>query len=294
MTLLFHADYELAPDGSTLAPPWREEQEPAYNDPGADRITVVAPADLPGDGRYKPTTPAMRVELHPWSATNPGQETPSDGDVQDSSGFLANRAEVLARNPEGSWGGTPPAAWPDPVGVVRWYGYSLLVPADFTTTENGTLWLTMTQWKGLYGGSPPVGVEIKRSSLRLGGTRTNSGLIPGDGTMGPLTPGTWARIVVGMKLSPDPAEGWVTAYLNGEQVVPQTTVATMDYQGDGITPDPIYLKQGIYRAHEWDVPHVLYFGPTKVGETSDDVGLAMSPPPVPAGSALGEHWGQVA
>lgn len=271
MTLLMCGRYGTAPDTMALCPPWGDEQEPDYAVPGTQRISVVESAEMPGTGPWCPPGRGMRVELRPFSATTPGSATPADGDVQNSSGYLANRAEVAGRLPQGSLGSVPPQSWPDPVDSVRWYSWALLVPAGFPVTTSGTQWLTCTQWKGLYGGSPPLGIEIKRSSLRLGGTRTNQGLIPGDGIMGPLTPGVWARITVGMRWSPDPSAGWVTAYLNGRRVIPKTVVATMDYRAGTALPDPVYLKQGIYRDTAWPVPQTLYFGPLAVGETIADL-----------------------
>jgi hypothetical protein len=114
-----------------------------------------------------------------------------------------------------------------------------------------------------------VALEVKRDSLRLGGARANSGLIPADGIIGPLARGSWTRLEVGIALSPDPDSGWVEVWRDGELALPRTHVATMDLIGG--RPDPIYLKQGIYRDSRWTTTHVLYFGPVKIGTTRDRV-----------------------
>ena len=240
MTRLWATGYNPIPDE------WAAEQSPA---PG--RITRV-PAPGPAAGR--PARHVLRFEVQP-------------GDLYNSSGQLAPRAEVMGRTPA-SFSGTPAGQWPDPPGAVRWYGFRLFVPADFITAID-TTWLTFTQWKGYRGGSPPIALEIKRDGLRLGGARTNAGLIPRDGNLGKIRRGTWTRLVVGLHLSPSPSEGWVEVWRDGELRLPRTAVATMDLI-DG-QPDPVYLKQGIYRDTRWTCTHVLYFSPVTIGTSRSDV-----------------------
>jgi hypothetical protein len=224
---------------------WQAEQRPSTGGvEQADRIQEVA---APGPVTGRPSGSVLRFELRP-------------GDVQDSSGYLANRVEVYGRTATPM--STPASQWPDPVGSVRWYTLSLYVPSDFVTATDST-WLTFTQWKGLNGGSPPVALEIKRDHLRLGGTRTNEGLLPNDGDLGQVAKGSWTTLAVGLSLSTDSNTGWVEVLRDGHAVLPRTHVATMDLI-DG-RPDPIYLKQGIYRDPSWTSTHVLYMGPVRVG-----------------------------
>jgi hypothetical protein len=226
---------------------WQSVQEPA----DTQRITV---GTAPGDARdpLRPSGNVMRVELRP-------------GDLTDTSGYVAPRAEVFGR------AATPMSQsadrWPDPPNTIRWYSFSLYVPSDFTFATD-TKWLTLTQWKGLRGGSPPLAIEIKRGNLRLGGARSNAGLLPVS-DLGPIVKGQWTRLVVGMRLSTSATQGWVSVYRDGSLRVPQTPVATMDTINNA--PDPIYLKQGIYRDSAWNVTHVLDFGPVRVGGTMDSV-----------------------
>ena len=89
------------------------------------------------------------------------------------------------------------------------------------------------------------------------------------GLMGKVAVGQWTRIVIGMKLSNSASIGWVEAYVNGVNTVAHTSVATMDSLSDG-SPDPIYLKQGIYRSSDWDTigaTHVFYYGNVLIGST---------------------------
>ena len=181
------------------------------------------------------------------------------GDVYTSSGYAANRAEVYGRIATPA--ATPAAQWVDPVGSERWYTFALYIPSDFLTTSD-TKWLTFTQWKGLRGGSPPIALEIKRDHLRLGGARSNAGLIPGNGDLGPLSIGAWTTLTVGMSLSTDDESGWVEVWRDGALALPRVSVATMDVIGG--QPDPIYLKQGIYRDSSWTCTHVMFMGPVQV------------------------------
>lgn len=212
--------------------------------PADDSVTVVDPSIPLGEN--KPPGTILRAKLE-------AGETWTDGRC---------RAEVYGRRPS-PWS-TPAARWPDPIGSERWYTFSVFFPTGFPTSAD-TTWFDFTQWKGYRGGSPPMALEVKRNNLRFGGDRANHGLIPNDGKLGAITPGTWTRLTVGMHLSTSAEDGWVEVYRDGNQVVPHTEVATMDtYQGGA---DPIYLKQGIYRSALWQVKQAVYFSPMQVTET---------------------------
>jgi len=250
LTMVFSSAAHASPT-STVS--WQVYQRPTSSGIElTDRIQqVTAPGPTPG----RPGGLVTRVELRP-------------GDVTNTGGQLSNRAEAYGRAPT-YMTSTPANQWPDPAGSVRWYSFSLYVPADFTFTSDGMLWESITQWKGYRGGSPPIALEIKRNGLRLGGARTNARLIPNDGNLGTITRGTWTKITVGMSLSPDPKVGWVEVWRDGRLALTRTAVATMDMING--QADPIYLKQGIYRDGRWAATHVLYFGPTEVGERLSDV-----------------------
>lgn len=274
MTLLKKFSYA----GATPSPsPWPNIQQPA----GQTRMTVVTGAAVPGTSPFRPAA-AMRVELHPYSASSPATGDPADGDVTDTGGYLANRSEVYDR--AASPTSTAPAQWPDPVGSDRWYGWSVYVPSDFATSDDAGLWLNTSQWKGQYGGSPPIALEIYRGRWRLGGTKGNAKFA--STTLPLVTKGAWTTFLLGMHFSPDPALGWLTLILNDVTAIPVTPMATMDYQADAVTADPTYLKQGIYRAPTWPDIHVLYYSPMRVGDSSD---FTAPSPAVLANS--GEFWG---
>ena len=229
--LLFSPNYDL---GLTS---WQGAHQPA----GTQRLTTTTAPGIAGSA-YRPSGKVMRAELQA-------------GDVTNTGGYVAPRAEVYGRWMEPT---TAPESWPDPVGSERWYAFDLFVPIDFPTATD-TRWLTLTQWKGQHGGSPPVALEINRNDLRVGGAQ---GWNLPSGNLGPLEKGQWTRLVVGMKFSPDPTVGWIEVYRNGVLKVVRTPLATMDRTSTGA--DPVYLKQGLYRSSQWNVTHVLYFSPVKV------------------------------
>lgn len=237
MSALWSVDYGALPG-------WQAVEQPTTG-----RLAIVS--QVPGyASRWKPTGNVLRAELRP-------------GEVfVETSGYRAPRAEVYARHAVP--GSTPPAQWPDPPGSVRWYDWALLIPAGFVFTPDADPWFVATQFKGHLGGGPPVNIEIKRQNLRLGGTRTNAGLIPGDGNLGAIRPGSWTRLTVGIRYATDQS-GWVQVYRDGLEVLPRTPVATLDVVNG--QPDPCYLKQGIYRDDAWTVPHTLYYGPVTVTDT---------------------------
>lgn len=262
--LLFAAAYRTSSNEVARVTSWQVEQEPEAHGVGSavatDRISEVTGAQVPlgeGDG----PTGAMRVELRPFSTTGP-----ASGDVQLGSGYEANRAEVYARIPQ-TPSSVAPEAWPDPVGSVRYYRFSVYLPGDFGFTDD-MKWLSLAQWKGYRGGSPPIALEIKRHSFRIGGERGNSGLLPNAGRLGEAVPGRWNDFVIGMKLSPNSRQGWLEVSVNGEVAMPRTAVATMDWSSAAKTAaDPIYFKEGLYRDTNWQVTHVVYYGPTLISST---------------------------
>ena len=232
--VLFRADYSA---GSVL-PSWQAAQSAT-----PERISVV-------DGVAGRDEPVMRAEVRAGEITNTG-------------GYLASRSEVYARHAVPRT--TPAESWADPVGSTRWYRFDLHVPADFELDTTGLKWLTLTQWKGLDSGSPPIALEIKNDHLDLGGAS-------GRQNLGPLKRGQWETITVGVHFQPT-TDGWVEVYRDGAQVLPRTYRRTMNLRTiDGVQQvDPSYLKQGIYRSSSWTGDHVLHFGPLVIGTTREAV-----------------------
>lgn len=259
LTLFWKADYDAAgitTSGTNGA--WAHEQPPrAPGLSGTTQATRISIVPAPGTGSRKPAGNVMRIELRPYSSTNPGSVSPADGDVNPSG--TANRVELYDRYPLSGASSTPPENWPDPVGSVRWYGFSLYIPADFAQSTNN--WFTCTQWKGFYGGSPPQALEIDNDRFELGGTH-------GRRDLGAITPGAWHEFQFGFKWS-TASDGWVDVWHNDVNVLPQESRATMDTSSGHA--DPIYFKQGMYRTSAWAFTHTLYYGPAKVGLTRNDV-----------------------
>jgi hypothetical protein len=212
------------------------------------------------------------------------------GDVSDSNNtYATSRAEVYndLLIPVNS----APELWADPVGSIRWMHWAVFVSADFIPAPNDYNPLICMQIKGANGGGPPIGFSIHQSLWRIDAKPINAAALAtiNDGLVGPVNIGGWTDFHLGLRLSPDPAVGWLEMWMDRTLAVPHTAFATMDYQADGVTADPIYLKQGLYRNPLVTDTHVLHFGPLTIADSSVDFGL--SSPPVLAGVDTGEHWG---
>ena len=251
--LLFKTQYGSLTGIATLHSCWRGIQVPDHlGKLQESRIRLVnAPGRL--DDPFRPNGSAMRVELRPFEdPSDPGADT---GDVTDTGGYIANRAEVYDRIATRE---TPARDWPDPVGSVRWYAWSMYLPPGFA--ESDQAWLDLTQWKGLNSGSPAVAVGTKGSEIVLDGAKVYGDLVP-------IVTGRWLRFVIGMKLSAQPDSGWITVSVNGRTVVPRRAATTMNtaYVDGKDQVDPMYFKQGIYRSSAWTTTQVAYFGPVEIG-----------------------------
>jgi hypothetical protein len=194
------------------------------------------------------------------------------GEINPSAGY-SSRSEVYGRFPAASF--IDPVDWPDPVGSTRWYGISYYLPADMDTIT-GQGWWICTQFKGEFGGSPPLALSIDWSS----DTENGKGTWKLEGTeghptvsIGDIKLGTWTRMVFGIHWDnvtvANGGTGWVEIYRDGVQMVAQTPACTMDSHGSGA--DPIYLKNGIYRTIAWKATHNVYIGPPKIGTAMTDV-----------------------
>jgi hypothetical protein len=251
------------------------------------RVVPVSPGSL-SDPR-RPAGKCLRVELRPKASgyNASGVEIKradgtSGGDVQ-SNGLVAtgttyNRAEVYDRKQDINGNlitnSVPAPLWPDPVGTVRYYRTRVFFPEDHIFVNPGpstSTWCTITQWKGAETGSPKKALEVEEDgTIRLGANNYQ--------VLGRATPGQWMDIVTGFYWSTvsegtgvayGEGPGWAEAWVNGVQVLPRTTMVTMEtkVRGGILVPDPSYWKWGIYRSGAWQVPHVLHFGEQRVGTT---------------------------
>lgn len=214
--------------------------------PQTDRITIVdAPGD-PLDPRRPPR--AMRVELRPYDdLTIDGL---ADGDVNPSGN--KSRAECYGMYPE-SASSKPWPQWPFyQNGGEWWIRFGVWLPTNWT--YNDSWWLILCQLKQFYGGSPPLEIGIDSHQFKLEGNR--------NVFLAPATREVWHDFLLHIKFAPD-ITGGLEIWLDDQNVFPWWNGATMDtYNG---APDPTYIKQGIYRVTSWDVTHVAYFAPMRIG-----------------------------
>lgn len=257
--IIFETRYASRLGPSAVRGCWQKVQVPRSGGKAqGNRIELVkAPGSASDPAR--PATSVMRVELRPFDGGG------AQGDVTDTGGYRANRAEVLARL--GDYG-TPAADWPDPVNSTRWYAYSVYMPPGFPESDLGSHWLDFTQWKGMYSGSPAVALGTKDDEIVVDGKHI-------DANLHRIVPGRWLSLRIGIHFSPDPHDGWMTVAINGRTVLPVTHGATMNTYWNSDRHhelvDPSYFKQGIYRSDTWDKTAVIYFGPVRIGTTASSV-----------------------
>jgi hypothetical protein len=154
-------------------------------------------------------------------------------------------------------------------GSEYFYRWSVMFAPNYPSSEK---WQLFTQWHhDGPSGSPPLEMYVngERMYLRAGGTN-------GDVLWSkPLQRGVWQDFILHVKWSPDPTQGFVELYRNGERELEPKAAPTMfDGQRN-------YLKMGLYRSAEIPEQGVVYFDDVKMATTLADV----LPPRAPNSSA---------
>ncbi|WP_093518941.1 polysaccharide lyase [Stigmatella erecta] len=151
------------------------------------------------------------------------------------------------------------------VGSEYYYRWKVMFAPDFPSVKT---WQVFTQWHhdGCCG-SPPVEFFVYGEEMRL--TLTDS-ITPWKA---PLTRGVWHEFVFHVKWSPEPKEGFVELWHNGQLALKKQTLATM-YKGM-----KSYMKLGLYRSDTIKETGVVYHDGFIQATALEDV---MPPPPPPA------------
>jgi hypothetical protein len=139
-------------------------------------------------------------------------------------------------------------------GTTTWYGWSTYFPRSLHPTLGERTTNIFTQWHQTKlerpTCAPPVtfhlGTESRTPTLRLrlrGGRELSTCVYEsmGNWDFGKVEYNRWYDFVVHVRWSSDPDDGFIEVWLNGENVVPRMTAATL-IPGAGV-----YLKQGYYR-----------------------------------------------
>ena len=156
--LVYATNYGSATGATAAQRCWQRVQVP--NSLGRRQTSRIELTRAPGSASdpRRPNGSVMRVELKPFDGGS------AQGDVTDTGGYRANRAEVLARlDPYG----TPAENWPDPVNSTRWYSYSFYLSPDWAFSDEDSHWLDLTQWKGEYSGPRRSPSASRDASSRL-------------------------------------------------------------------------------------------------------------------------------
>ena len=157
-------------------------------------------------------------------------------------------------------------------GNDRYYAWSTMWAADYPSVAT---WQAFTQWHQTGDtGTPPLEMYVNGESMYLA-------IGPAETVVWthPLERGKWHDFILHVKWSADPAVGSVELWYDGQQVLRQTSGATMLAGMDNI------MKQGLYRNDTIAQTGVLYHDGMTVATTLADV---LPPPPTPASTAGGE------
>ena len=150
-------------------------------------------------------------------------------------------------------------------GNDRYYAWSTMWAADFPSVAT---WQAFTQWHQTGDtGTPPLEMYVNGESMYLA-------IGPAETVVWthPLERGKWHDFILHVKWSADPAVGSVELWYDGQQVLRQTSGATMLAGMDNI------MKQGLYRNDTIAQTGVLYHDGMTVATTLADV---LPPPPPP-------------
>jgi hypothetical protein len=164
-----------------------------------------------------------------------------------------------------------------PLGSVRWYAFSLLVPDDFPIEDNR---LVLAQWHGAdrkYLGevprSPAMAFRYSNGSLSITICHSADRIVRDAKAVPSKTlfqadqfpRNAWNDFVIQARWSYK-EDGFVNIWWNGRQIVSYS--GPVGYN-DNFSP---YFKFGLYRDHS-DKTYAVYFNHVKLGSRREDVGF---------------------
>lgn len=162
-------------------------------------------------------------------------------------------------------------------GDELYFGFSTYL-ADGFPVQDG--WQVVTQWKNEGEGSPPLELGVEEGTFNLsGGAGHPDDADPFRTVLAPAETGVWTDWVFRIRFSPDPDQGEVEVWRNGELVLPacRPESGTLYPAGGGedVPDEPTsYLKTGYYRNADISTPGTIYFDSWGVGTAAE----AVAPP----------------
>jgi len=153
-------------------------------------------------------------------------------------------------------------------GDDRYISVSTLFPVGFPTIAN---WFQVAEFYGVpYGGSPPIGLDVRGNRLGLWRDITHGYDNPWSV---PMQAGVWERVILHVKFSNVPSVGFVEIWLNGVRQTFNDASRRLHYatmvsgiNWSGANGDHLALDQ--YRAATPALGAVtIYHGPSTVGTT---------------------------
>lgn len=259
-------------DGELVTTHWESLQRPQVAGvTQADRIQRIEAVDVPGAGDpRRPLVPVYRHELRPYNA-GAGDVFPGEEPAP-----ATNRCEKYARRVHANPGSTAAALWPDPPGATRYYGMKIYIHQMTFEVDTG-LFRSLCQFKGHFGGSPPLALEIANDEWELG-SAVSGGRVSLGTSIRPVEKEVWINFVIMLVLGTTTGTGRISLWRNGvESFLNQASGtdgtlinhATMDV--NGADPDPLFFKNGIYRSTNHTTTDIVYFGPTRIADNLADM-----------------------
>lgn len=143
----------------------------------------------------------------------------------------------------------------------RYYGWSVMLPADFPINS---AWSLVAQWKGVHTGSPVIQLGLANDKWRLlyRPTTSSPNILKWET---PVKKGQYESFVMHVNYSTDPQVGFIELWMNGVLVVPKFYTSTIHLSGG--VPAQIFVEIGLYRDSGISSNVVLFHDGFTVGKT---------------------------
>lgn len=147
-------------------------------------------------------------------------------------------------------------------GATYYYRLDVMLASGFPI--NTTTWQLFSQWKNDGSGSPPVQLAVGNGNFYMQG-HDASGNVTWNKTLQAAKTGTYYSFVIGIRFGTSTSTGAVTAWIDGTQVLPSTTLQTA-YSGV-----QQYWKMGLYRDSAITTGSTIVFDRVCYGTSYDNV-----------------------
>lgn len=143
-------------------------------------------------------------------------------------------------------------------GDETWTRSSIYLDENFPAYSS---WSLIQQWKVPFEGTPPSQIALQNEDFAIRGVGSES---PRKYlSIGPIARNQRINFDVGHYWHSDPSEGWVEVWRDGVQVLPRTTLKTLEE-----SDDEVFLSIGHYRSSSNSGTAILWAGSTQITPTN--------------------------